>query len=63
VLDHGARGNFSESFAVEFESRHDALHRGRQHLLIADVRVGTVGARKRDTSAADEGDPTNVRSD
>ena len=63
MLDDGTGGNFAESFAVEFESRHDALQGSRQHLLITDVRVRPVSACKRDTSTADDGDTTNVRSD
>ncbi len=48
------------TLALESEPGDQAVDRGGQHLLVGGVGVGAVGARERDSVAADDGDPSSL---
>src|SRR6185503_19175020 len=57
MLHHGTRDDVAEPEPLQRELLYDRLEGGREHLLVADARVGALRARERDAGAADDRDP------
>jgi hypothetical protein len=63
VLHDRARGDIVQALALQPEALDHAAQCGGQHLLIADLRVSAVAARKRNAHAADDRDAPWTGSD
>ncbi len=53
VLEHRARHDLARPLALEAEARHEAVERGREHVLVGGPRVRPAGAGEGDAVAAE----------
>ena len=60
MLDYRASARIAEARAPETELIDDPFECGREHVLIADVGIGAVGAGERNACATDDGDAANL---
>ena len=63
MFDERARRDFPDTLSLQLVAFDQSAQCCREHLLIANLRVGTVTARKRNSQAADDGDASWIGSD